>query len=195
MTVPHASKQNTIANTRPKRASARRAVTRRLMMVSNNGVTAMTKTELQAEALERAQSGNSMTNIPTIYAGFIEKGISEADIKPRENVLTFNAWKAKGRSVMKGQHGVRVTTMVPVSCSMSLRPSLRKKPRRGGRPSAASVASVRRQAKDRRSMRRGLPMIPASKPLTVGSKARAMLYVQRFLDWLDSFEPEDQAGM
>ena len=74
----------------------------------------MTQAEMQAEALMRAESGQSMTNFPAIFAGFMAKGIPEAEILPRENVLTFNAWKAKGRSVKKGEHGVRVVTFVPV---------------------------------------------------------------------------------
>jgi antirestriction protein ArdC len=40
------------------------------------------------------------------------KGIPEADIKPRENVFTFNAWKALGRSVKRGEHGVKVVTFI-----------------------------------------------------------------------------------
>ena len=47
--------------------------------------------------------------------GFLTKGIAEADIKPRENVFTFNAWKALGRSVKRGEHGVRVMTFVSVA--------------------------------------------------------------------------------
>lgn len=40
------------------------------------------------------------------------KGIPESDIKPRENVFTFNAWKALGRHVRKGEHGVAVVTFI-----------------------------------------------------------------------------------
>jgi N-terminal domain of anti-restriction factor ArdC len=72
----------------------------------------MTKNEMQAEALANARNGQTMTNYPAIFAGFIEKGIAEADIKPRENVFTFHAWKALGRSVKKGEHGVRVMTFI-----------------------------------------------------------------------------------
>lgn len=39
-------------------------------------------------------------------------GIAETEILPRENVFTFKAWKALGRSVKKGEHGVRVITYV-----------------------------------------------------------------------------------
>lgn len=64
------------------------------------------------DALDRARNGQSLTNYPAIFAGFAEKGIPESDILPRTNVLTFNAWKALGRSVKKGEHGVKVVTYV-----------------------------------------------------------------------------------
>jgi hypothetical protein len=44
-----------------------------------------------SEALSRATTGLSMSNYPTIYGGFMEKGIPESEIKPRENVFTYNA--------------------------------------------------------------------------------------------------------
>jgi hypothetical protein len=72
----------------------------------------MTTAEQQAEALERARNGQTWTNYPAIFVGFIEKGIPEHDIRPRENVFTFNAWKALGRSVKKGEHGVKVVTFI-----------------------------------------------------------------------------------
>ena len=75
----------------------------------------MTKQAMRAEALDRATTGQSWTNYPAIFAGFTEKGIPEAEILPRENVLTFQAWKAKGRHVRRGEHGVRVTTWIDVA--------------------------------------------------------------------------------
>jgi antirestriction protein ArdC len=42
----------------------------------------------------------------------VAKGIAEDDIKPRKNVFTFNAWKALGRSVKRGEHGVNVVTFI-----------------------------------------------------------------------------------
>ena len=75
----------------------------------------MTKTELQTEALSRAQAGQSFSNYPAIIAGFLAKGIAEADILPRENVLTYHAWRAVGRQVKKGEHGVKVITFVPIT--------------------------------------------------------------------------------
>ena len=70
---------------------------------------------IAAEALSRAQSGNSLTNFPAIFAGFGERGIPAADIQPRVNVLTYNAWRAKGRQVRRGEKGVKVITFVPVT--------------------------------------------------------------------------------
>ena len=63
----------------------------------------------------RARTGQTLTNYPAIFEGFMAKGIAEADIKPRENVFTFHAWKALGRSVKRGEHGVRVVTFVECS--------------------------------------------------------------------------------
>ena len=77
----------------------------------------MTKTEMQVEALERARASQALTNYSAIYQGFMAKGIAEADIKPRENVLTFHAWKALGRSVKRGQHGVKVVTFIECSAN------------------------------------------------------------------------------
>jgi DNA repair protein RadC len=72
----------------------------------------MTMTVMQAEALDRARTSQALTNYPAIYAGFMAMGIPESDIKPRENVFTFHAWKALGRSVKKGEHGVKVVTFI-----------------------------------------------------------------------------------
>jgi hypothetical protein len=64
------------------------------------------------EALSRAISGQSYSNFPAIFRGFTAKGIPESEIKPRENVFTFDAWKALGRYVRKGEHGVKVVTFI-----------------------------------------------------------------------------------
>lgn len=73
-----------------------------------------TAEQIQQEALTRAVTGQSMSNFPAIFQGFMEKGIPEDQINPRVNVLSFQAWKALGRYVRKGEHGVRVCTFVPV---------------------------------------------------------------------------------
>src|SRR5260370_12002190 len=68
--------------------------------------------EMQQEALTRAASGQSLTNWPAILAGFTAKGIPADDIRPRENVFTYHAWRALGRQVRRGEHGVKVVTFV-----------------------------------------------------------------------------------
>ncbi len=70
---------------------------------------------MRAEALSRAQSGESWANFPAIFEGFAEKGIPEDEIRPRENVLTYQAWRALGRHVKRGEHGVRVVTWVEIA--------------------------------------------------------------------------------
>ena len=72
----------------------------------------MTNPQIQNEALTRARSNASVANFPAIFAGFAEKGIPEDEIHPRENVFTFQAWRALGRTVRKGEHGVRVVTWI-----------------------------------------------------------------------------------
>jgi hypothetical protein len=69
----------------------------------------------QAEALSRAVNGLSLGNYPAIFAGFIAKGISEDAIKPRENIFTYQAWRALGRQVRRGEHGVKVVTFVEMA--------------------------------------------------------------------------------
>jgi hypothetical protein len=64
------------------------------------------------ESLRRAVHGQSFSNFPAIFQGFAAKGIAESEIKPRENVFTFQAWKALGRVVRRGEHGVKVTTFI-----------------------------------------------------------------------------------
>jgi len=71
----------------------------------------MTKQEIQSEALARATNPlGSWSNFGTIISGFSAKGVPVDTILPRENVFTFNAWKALGRHVRKGEHGVKVCT-------------------------------------------------------------------------------------
>jgi hypothetical protein len=72
-----------------------------------------TVAEIRTEALERARTGSSESQYADILAGFMEKGIAPEAIIPRENVLTFNAWKALARHVKRGEHGVRILTWIP----------------------------------------------------------------------------------
>src|SRR5437868_13233835 len=70
--------------------------------------------QIQQEALSRAAAGQALTNWPAIIHGFAAKGIPESDIRPRENVFTYQAWRALGRQVRRGEHGVKVVTFVPM---------------------------------------------------------------------------------
>ncbi len=87
---------------RGRRAGKRRAKNRRGRQSAN-----------PSESLQRAISGPSLANYPLIFEGFAAKGIPEADIKPRENVFTFHAWRALGRAVRKGEHGVKICSWIP----------------------------------------------------------------------------------
>jgi hypothetical protein len=69
----------------------------------------------QVEALSRAVNGLSLGNYPAIFAGFMAKGIPESEIRPRENVFTYQAWRALGRQVRRGEHGVKVVTFVEMT--------------------------------------------------------------------------------
>ena len=108
--------------------------------------TTLTKEEIQAEALSRAVGNQSLTNWPTIFVGFMAKGIPEADIRPRENVFTYNAWRALGRQVRRGEHGVKITTFVPMKGKEdtdAANPDTAGKPtRRASRPWTATVFHV-----------------------------------------------------
>lgn len=75
----------------------------------------MNKGERQAEALSRARNGESLSNYPAIFEGFISKGISQEEIRPRENIFIYDAWQAQGRQVRKGEHGVKVLTYVEMT--------------------------------------------------------------------------------
>jgi antirestriction protein ArdC len=74
------------------------------------------RTEIQQEALSRASNPiGSLTNYPEIIRGFTARGIPEAEILPRQNVFTYQAWRALGRQVRRGEHGVKVITYVPTT--------------------------------------------------------------------------------
>ena len=68
---------------------------------------------MQNKALNNAVTGASLANYQAIFEGFAAMGIDAADVVPRENVFTFNAWRALGRVVKKGQHGVKIVTVSP----------------------------------------------------------------------------------
>ena len=102
----------------------------------------MTKTEIQSEALNRAKTGQATSNYLSILAGFEAKGIPVDTVIPRENVFTFAAWKALGRSVKKGEHGVKVCTWIPIKGKSAKPPTDGEKPKVHCRPRTATVFHV-----------------------------------------------------
>ena len=67
------------------------------------------------EALERIQSLSCPKSEIAVQIHFSERGIDPSDIHPRQNVLTFNAWRALGRTVRKGERGFSFTAWVPIN--------------------------------------------------------------------------------
>lgn len=77
----------------------------------------MKAAELAQESLVRARSGMSVANELAAIQEFAARGIPVEQIRPRDNVLTFWAWKALGRHVRKGEHGVRLTVWIAGKCT------------------------------------------------------------------------------
>jgi antirestriction protein ArdC len=82
------------------------------LAVSHSHSNTLRRGKESQEALTRAVTGQSFSNFLAIFQGFAAKGIPESEVKPRENVFTFEAWKALGRYVRKGEHGVKVVTFI-----------------------------------------------------------------------------------
>lgn len=71
------------------------------------------RTELnREESLDRARNGSSVTNEMRVIQGFMARGLAREDIEPRVNCLSYGAWQALGRQVLKGSKGVKVMTMI-----------------------------------------------------------------------------------
>lgn len=75
------------------------------------------RSAIEGEALSRARCGMSAANYETIIREFMARGIPAADIIPRVNVLTYHAWRAVGRQVRRGEHGVSVLSFIPLEKS------------------------------------------------------------------------------
>jgi antirestriction protein ArdC len=70
------------------------------------------RSQIEAEALRNALADRSIANYEAIFEGFEEMGIPMEEVRPRENVFTYHAWRALGRQVRKGAHGVKVVTFI-----------------------------------------------------------------------------------
>ena len=76
-----------------------------------------TTKETPVESLARIQEGFSK-NDALVVALFAARGIAPAEIEPRENVLTYRAWQAKGRQVCKGEKSVKISTFIPIDAKI-----------------------------------------------------------------------------
>lgn len=70
--------------------------------------------KIHNDALRRATTNSSANNEAKVIEEFAARGIAADEIIPRENVFTFNAWKAKGRIVKKGEKGVKLEVFMRV---------------------------------------------------------------------------------
>jgi hypothetical protein len=94
----------------------------------------MKQQEIAQQALHNATTNQSFANslldirnYASIIEGLSQMGIPVQDIKPRENVFTFHAWKALNRHVKKGVKGVKVLTWVKYTtkaCEEEMRPKV-----------------------------------------------------------------------
>jgi hypothetical protein len=74
----------------------------------------MSTTETRENALARIKAGFSRNNFIAVQY-FAACGIDPADIDPRKNVLTYNAWKTTGRQIARGAKGLPVTVWIPTN--------------------------------------------------------------------------------
>lgn len=81
-------------------------------MASKNRKPRMSRDQVSAEALRNALAERSVSNYEAIFEGFADKDIAMDEVVPRENVFTYNAWRALGRQVRKGEAGVKVVTWI-----------------------------------------------------------------------------------
>jgi hypothetical protein len=113
------------------------------------------RSEQQAEALHRAQTGFSK-NDAYVYAMLTMAGFE--DVEPRVNVFTFNAWKAAGRSVKKGEKGLAITTWIPCKDKKATPDPVTGEIKKGLRPKTAYVFHVSQ------TIETGTKQEPASTP-------------------------------
>ena len=97
----------------------------------------MTQEQIQQEALRRAKEpvyGNK--NYILCIMAFEARGFT--DVRPRENVFTYHAWKALGRQVRKGEKSVKLQTYIP----FEKKDDKTGEVKRGSRPKAAFVFHI-----------------------------------------------------
>lgn len=103
--------------------------------------------QMALEALSRARSNPSMANFGTVIEAFAARGIDPCDIDPKTNVFTYNAWRALGRQVRRGEKSVKITTFIPTGpkdepTAPQTQPNGTPAPSRGMRPVTACVFHI-----------------------------------------------------
>ena len=54
-------------------------------------------------------------NCSIVKSEFLDRGLSEEDIQPKENVFTYRKWQELGRQVKKGEKGVKISWLAPMN--------------------------------------------------------------------------------
>ena len=103
--------------------------------------------ELEALASAKRAEPNGENDVLCLLE-FERRGLDTADVHtfgPQQNVFRFNAWRALGRTVKRGEHGVRLTVWGPIG-KVEIDPTTgEKKPRKCG-PVTAYVFHVSQTA-------------------------------------------------
>ena len=144
------------------------------------------------ESLTRAVSSQSVMNYQGIFDGFLAMGIPETEIKPRENVFTFWAWKALGRRVMKGQHGVKACTFIPVGGKEQIAENGEVKKTAGFRMArTTTVFHISQTEIDPNGPTESDAPIAHEKPaLSLVPKPAVNPLISRFRSWADALQPK-----
>jgi antirestriction protein ArdC len=69
--------------------------------------------QMQRAALERARNPRLGPNIARVLAECAERGFVDPPPVPGRTVLTFTAWRALGRTVRRGERGIRIPVVIP----------------------------------------------------------------------------------
>lgn len=71
--------------------------------------------QMQRAALERARAPRFGPNLGIVLAECARRGFLDPPPVPGRTVLTFNAWRALGRTVRRGEHGIRIPVVIPTA--------------------------------------------------------------------------------
>jgi hypothetical protein len=134
-------------------------------------------------------------NYAAIFEGFASRGIPEDEIKPRENVFTFWAWKALGRQVKKGEHGVKATTFVAVGSKQDTQTGEKKDGYRMARTTTVFHISQTEPMDADSATVSTIPQIVPALILVPGNAQFDSKLIGKFRTWADGLESKiEHAG-